>query len=304
MGILDKKLAFVFPGQGSQAVGMGKALAEGCAPAARLFETAGSELTSLCFEGPAEELSVTLNTQPALYLVSCAAFEAVRQKAAPIVCAGHSAGEYAALYAAGAIGFEEGLEIIRRRAAFMDRCARENPGAMAAVIGLAADRIEEINRSVAGVCVSANFNSPVQTVVSGDKEAVAEASALYREAGARRVVPLNVSGAFHSPLMAPAAERLSPVLDRAEFSPCSVPVVANYDALPETDPETVKDNLKKQLTGSVRWVECVRKMADMGAEAFVELGSGTVLAGLIRKILPEHPVVSIGSPAELDKLDS
>ncbi|MBP5274348.1 MAG: ACP S-malonyltransferase [Abditibacteriota bacterium] len=301
MGILGKKLAFVFPGQGSQAVGMGEDFLK-CPASARLFGEAGGALSELCFRGPGELLGRTVNTQPALYLVSCAAFEAVREKAQPIVCAGHSAGEYAALYAAGAFSFSEGLRLIGRRAALMEECAEANPGAMAAVIGLGPEAVTEVCKNVKGVCVPANFNSPLQTVVSGEKAALSEAEPLFKEAGARRVVFLRVSGGFHSPLMNDAAEGLASALEETVFSPCAAPVVSNAEALPETEPEEVKRNLKKQLTGSVRWTESVLKMKEMGAEAFVELGSGSVLAGLIGKTLPDVPVVSIGCMADIDKL--
>ncbi|MBR4748832.1 MAG: ACP S-malonyltransferase [Abditibacteriota bacterium] len=302
MGILGKQIAFVFPGQGSQAVGMGKDFADNSPAARAVFDVAGERISGLCFEGPAEELGRTVNTQPALYTTCCAACAAVCELVRPMVCAGHSAGEYAALCAAGAFSFADGLALIQKRAELMDRCAAANPGGMAAVIGLAPEVLAEINARVKGVCVNANINSPAQTVVSGEKAALEEAAALYKEAGARRVVPLNVSGAFHSPLMEQAKEGLEKALQLTRIERCTVPVVANADALPETDPETVRANLARQLTGSVRWVESVNRMTAMGAEAFVELGSGTVLAGLVKKIAPGIPVVSVSCMADLDLL--
>ena len=347
MGVLaSKKPALVFPGQGSQAVGMGRDLAESCPASAEVFERAdavlGFPISRLCFDGPVEELKQTINTQPALYVTSVAAYHAVavphpepvegaglggteprRYDSAgevrPLFAAGHSVGEYAALYAAGAFSFEMGLKLVRKRAELMQKAGDENPGAMAAILGLSPEQVQEAVEKAsfdrlrmtgagargscrAGVVVAANFNSPVQTVISGDERAVARASEIAIEMGAKRVVPLNVGGAFHSPLMQSAADALVDVLKSAEIRDPAIPVVANYTADFETTAIEVRENLARQITGSVRWVESVQRMLDSGAEVFIELGSGNVLAGLIKRIAPEAQVHSVSDKASLDAL--
>ncbi len=302
MGVLSgKKLGFVFPGQGSQAVGMARDLVQNCASSARLFEQAeaicGAGFTALCFDGPEEELTRTINTQPALYVASAAALAAVSEAGyQPSVTAGHSVGEYAALYAAGAFSFEDGLKLVRARAELMNRAAESNPGGMAAIVGLAGEKVKEaVARAAdAGVVVAANFNSPVQTVISGERDAVKRACEIASEMGARRAIPLAVSGGFHSPLMREASDGLAEMLSLAPISDTHIPVVANVTAEPETASAQIRENLASQLTGSVRWVECVEKMVSMGVETFVEVGPGTVLAGLIKKIVADAEVVSVG----------
>lgn len=291
-------LAAVFPGQGSQCVGMGKELAESFEVAADVFRRAdaalGYSISEMCFKGPEDDLRQTINTQPALFVTSAAAFEVVRAKGfSPAFAAGHSVGEYAALYAAGAFSLEEGLKLVRTRARLMQDAAESNPGTMAAILGLSAEQVSEAvaRASGAGVVAVANFNSPMQTVISGEAGAIARASEIASEMGARRVVPLNVSGAFHSPLMQSAADSLLEALNAAEINDLKTPVVANYTADFETGAREVRDNLSKQITGSVRWVESVRKMLDAGAEAFIELGPGNVLAGLIKRIAPEASII-------------
>ncbi len=307
MGILGRKLAFVFPGQGSQAVGMGKDLAENYKAAADIFERAdsllGFSLSDLCFNGPEENLKQTQNTQPALYVTSVAACEAARKNGLqPIVAAGHSVGEYAAVYAAGALSFEDGLKLVRLRAELMQKAAEANPGTMAAILGLSPEQAQEVvsKASEAGTVVAANYNSPIQTVISGETNAVKMASDIAAQMGAKRVVPLNVSGAFHSPLMQPASDALLEALNVANIKDPEIPIVANYTAEPENDKDAIRLNLAKQLTGSVRWVESVKKMLDLGAEVFVELGSGNVLAGLIKRIAPEAEVYSVSDKASLE----
>lgn len=308
-GFAGKKIGFVFPGQGSQHVGMGRELAGNYPVAAEIFARAdtalGYSLSGLCFDGPDEELKQTINTQPALFVTSAAAFEVVKSKGIEFsFAAGHSIGEYAALYAAGAFSLEEGLSLVRNRAKLMQKAAEEKPGTMAAILGLSAEQVREVvsGASSAGVVAAANFNSPIQIVISGEVEAVARASAIAKEMGARRVVPLNVSGAFHSPLMQSAADSLMESLKATRISDLLKPVVANYTADFETSAVEVKDNLSKQITGSVKWVESVRKMLDAGAECFIELGSGNVLAGLIKRIAPEAETVSVGDAASVEGL--
>lgn len=298
MGVLDKRLAFVFPGQGSQCVGMGKELAESHPIAADVFARAdaalGYSISELCFNGPEEKLKQTVNTQPALFVTSVAAYEVAREKGlTPAFAAGHSIGEYAALYAAGAFTLEEGLKLVRTRARLMREAAQANPGTMAAILGLSPKQVSEAVAKAAGAgfVTVANFNSPIQTVISGEAAAVAKASEIASEMGAKRVVPLNVSGAFHSPLMQNAADAMDEALKAAEICDLKTPVVANYTADFETTAAEVRDNLAKQITGSVRWVESVGKMLDAGAEAFVELGSGNVLAGLIKRIAPDALII-------------
>ena len=299
------KCAFVFPGQGSQAVGMGKEFYDNTEIGKKYFDTAdeilGYSLSQICFEGPIEELSRTVRTQPALYTVSVIAGMTAKEKGLdPIVYAGHSAGEYAALCCAGAFSFEDGLRLIAKRAEFMNECAEKNPGKMAAVLSLDIEKIREILSETPGVCVAANINSLVQTVISGEKEACETVAKKCSEAGARRVVPLNVSGAFHSPLMQEAAEKLKAELDRTEIKSLTVPVIANYTAECETEPSAIKENLYKQITGSVRWTETCFRMKEMGAEQAFECGNGNVLCGLIKKTTPEISGLKISCPADLD----
>ena len=308
MGLLAfRGPAFVFPGQGSQAVGMGKDLAESFACAADIFKRAdaalGYAISELCFNGPEEDLKQTINTQPALFVTSAAACEVVRERGcSPAFAAGRSVGEYAALYSAGAFSFEGGLKLVRKRAELMQQAGEANPGTMAAILGLAPEQVVDVvaKASDAGIVVAANFNSPIQTVISGEADAVKRASEIASEMGAKRVVPLSVSGAFHSPLMNSAADALAGELDKAEIHDPAFPVVANYTADFETSAAEIRTNLASQITGSVRWVESVAKMLDAGAGVFIELGAGNVLAGLVKRIAPEAEVYSVGDRASLD----
>lgn len=298
------KCAFVFPGQGSQTVGMGKDFYDNTEIGKKLFDKAdeilGYKLSDLCFNGPVEELSQTVNTQPALYTVSVIAGMLAKEKGYEAsVFAGHSAGEYAALCLAGAFSFEDGLKLIAKRAAFMSECAKNNPGKMAAVLSLDSDKINEILNSIDGVCVAANINSLVQTVISGEAEACDEAMEKCREAGARRVVPLNVSGAFHSPLMKEAGIKMEKELENIAFSEIKVPVIANYTAYYEYDPAVIKENLVKQITGSVRWTETCFRLKEMGIETAFECGAGNVLCGLIKKTTPDIIGRKISETADL-----
>jgi [acyl-carrier-protein] S-malonyltransferase len=308
VGILDSQsVAFVFPGQGSQEVGMGRDLAESFPQAADIFKRAdealGFALSGLCFNGPEDQLKQTINTQPALFATSAAVCEVLFERGVrPCCAAGHSVGEYAALYAAGAFSFEDGLRLVRTRAELMQKAGAENPGTMAAILGLSPDQVSEVvaKAAGAGVVAAANFNSPIQTVISGEVNAVQRASEIAQEMGAKRVVPLAVSGAFHSPLMQSAADSLVEALAAADMRDLGVPVVANYTADFEKTADQVRANLASQITGSVRWTQSVTKMVEAGAEVFVELGPGSVLAGLIKRIAPEAQVYSVGDRASLE----
>ncbi len=306
MGVLGCRIAFVFPGQGSQNIGMGKDFAENYPAAAEVFERAdaalGYSISDICFNGPEDALNQTLNTQPALFTTSVAAFEAVKSCGLmPSMGAGHSVGEYAALYAAGAFSLEDGVKLIRTRAELMQEAAKNNPGEMAAILGASPDQVKDIVAKAqdSGIVVAANFNSPIQTVISGVPDAVRRASELALEAGAKRVIKLNVSGAFHSPLVQSAADAMLETLMNAKINDLTIPVVANYTADFENEAAEVRNNLAKQITGSVRWVESVEKMLDEKAEVFIELGAGNVLGGLIKRIAPNAEVYSVNDSASL-----
>lgn len=310
MGVLDQgKVAVIFPGQGSQTVGMGSDLVQNSPTAAAIFEKAdqilGFSISKLCFEGPEADLTRTVNTQPALFTCSVAAYEVAKEKGLNAsFAAGHSLGEYAALYAAGAISFDDGLRLIRKRAEFMDSAASSSVGAMAAVLGLAPDKVEECVVKVAGsgVVVAANYNSPIQTVVSGEPDAVAKAGELAKEMGAKRVVPLSVSGAFHSPLMQPAADALADVLAKTPVNEAIIPIAANFTGNLENTAEEIKTNLANQVVGTVKWVDCIQCLIEAGTTVFVELGPGNVLAGLVKKISSQVQVFSAGNIDSIEAL--
>lgn len=312
MGILSSsKIAVIFPGQGSQFVGMGLELINTHSIVSEMFAKAdkvlGFPLSEICFHGPEEELTRTVNTQPALFVSSIAAYELARERGLHAAyAAGHSVGEYAALYLAGAFTFEDGLRLVRRRAELMDLAAREQGGTMAAVLGLSPEQVTRAAESAsdAGIVVSANFNSPMQTVLSGEKPAVERACALAKEMGAKRVVALSVSGAFHSPLMQQAADKMKTVLKEANIRDTRIPVAANFTGDFEKSAEEVRDNLARQVVGTVRWINCVENLVAAGVDTFVELGPGTVLAGLVRKIAPGTKVYSAGDNASLEALFS
>jgi [acyl-carrier-protein] S-malonyltransferase len=303
------KLAFVFPGQGGQAAGMGKDLYDNFDCSRKLFDQAdeilGSRLSSLCFEGPEEELVRTVNTQPALFVTSAAAHAALIETGEfrPFVTAGHSVGEYAALYAAGALKFEDALCLVRRRGELMQMASEQNPGTMAAIIGLDADGVRkalEMSQD-AGIVDAANFNSPGQVVISGEVEAVSKAGEAALALGAKRVIPLKVGGAFHSRLMKSAAEGMMIELYEAPISEPEVPIVANVSAEFVRAADGIRQALAKQVMGSVLWEDSVRKMVECGVTGFVELGAGTTLAGMIKRIVPDVPTASIGDKASLEE---
>ncbi|GAB4313949.1 MAG: ACP S-malonyltransferase [Candidatus Sumerlaeia bacterium] len=306
---MSDRVALVFPGQGSQAVGMGREFFDRCGAARALFEQAdeilGYKLSELCFNGPEDRLKQTIHTQPALYVAAAAAFVAGRDAGLRAdFAAGHSLGEYTALFAAGVFDFETGLRLVRARAEAMQQCAERHPGAMAAVMGLEGERTAAVCAQAAaetGAPVQpANFNAPDQVVISGAAAAVERACSLAKDAGARRALPLPVSGAFHSPLMNDAAEAMRRALQDAVLAPPAIRFINNVDADFLSDPADIKESLARQITGSVKWCDAVQRLSEAGAGVFIEVGPGRVLQGLIRRIVPAAKVLGAGTPAELD----
>lgn len=298
-------VALLFPGQGSQYVGMGREVAEALTEARRVFEEAddvlGFSLSSLMWEGPSEELTETRNAQPAILVHSVAVYRSLREWTDDaVMAAGHSLGEFSAHVAAGTLRFRDALQAVRLRGELMFAAGEERPGTMAAVLGLDDDAVQEVCDAVtSGVCVPANFNSPGQVVVSGDRAGVAEGMERAKELGARRVVELNVSGAFHSPLMEPAEEGFRKELKAIEFSDPAYPVVSNVTAEPVHTGAEARELLVRQLTSPVRWSASIGAMVQAGVEAFFELGPGKVLCGLNRRIVRDVPCRSVGKPDEV-----
>jgi len=304
------KLAFVFPGQGAQTVGMGRDFYDNCPEAHAAFDkvdsAAGRRISILCFDGPDATLKETANTQPALFAASMASLAACRAAGLePSAVAGHSVGEYAALVAAGALTLEEGARLVERRGAAMSESASETSGTMAAVLSLTPDVIAEVCVEVnhVGVVVVANLNAPGQTVISGETPAVEAAIELLKAKGAKRVVPLVVSGAFHSPLMAMAAASMQRELRFAEVSDPAIPIIANVTAQYETTAAEVRETLSAQVAGPVRWVETIELLVADGYSTFIECGSGNVLAGLIKRIAPESTAIALDDVLAGDGLD-
>ena len=303
-------LALLFPGQGSQTVGMGLELARAFPTARETFEEADDlldfALSRLCWEGPESELTLTRNAQPALLVHSLAVLRTVGvELPEATMAAGHSLGEFSAHVAAGTLSFADGLRAVRLRGTLMVEAGQRRAGMMAAVLGLDDEVVERSCREVSGngkVVVPANFNARGQVVISGDTSLMETVSASLNEAGARRILPLKVSGAFHSPLMAPAAEGLREGLDQIDFSASDFPVISNVTAEPVSGGSEARELLLAQLTAPVRWRQCIAAMTDAGIDRFLEIGTGSVLSGLNRRNAPEATCLHLGTPADLEKM--
>jgi [acyl-carrier-protein] S-malonyltransferase len=301
-------IAFVFPGQGSQKVGMGRALADAYPAARRVFEeadeTLGESLSRLCWDGPEDALMLTENTQPAILAASIAAYRVLESEGLAdgvSFVAGHSLGEYSAHVAAGTFSFPDAVRIVRRRGRYMQEAVPAGAGAMAAVLGLDGDKVAQacVEAAQGDVVAPANLNGGGQVVIAGVRAAVERAGARAKELGAKRVVPLPVSAPFHCALMKPAEDRLAPELRALRTRPPRVPVIANVDAAPKRDGAEAIEALVWQISHAVRWEECVRRLASEGVTAYVEVGPGNVLSGLIRKIHREAGVASVGAPDDV-----
>ena len=303
-------IAFIFPGQGSQRVGMGRALAEAVPECRAVFDEAdralGEPLSRLCFEGPDESLRLTENTQPAILTVSIAAARLLEARGIrPAFVAGHSLGEYSAHVAAGTLTFADAVRIVRRRGRYMQEAVPVGAGAMAAILGLDREGVARACEEAAAgeVVAPANLNAPGQVVIAGTAAAVERAGARAKALGAKRVVPLPVSAPFHCALMRPAEERLAPELRALPVSAPRVPVVANVDAAPKTDAASAIEALVRQVSAPVRWEDVVATLASAGVRAYVEVGPGTVLSGLVRKIDREARVASLEAPDDLEAVE-
>jgi len=304
-------IALIFPGQGSQKSGMGKDFFDGCPESREIFERAdsvlGRSISRICFEGTEEELRQTSNTQPALFVTSAAMLAAFRSVGAEGgFVAGHSLGEYTALYAAGTLRFDDALRLVQIRADAMEAAGRERPGAMAAILNLDPAKIEEVCReaSSVGIVVPANLNNAQQIVISGEEAGIDRACELAKAAGAKRALKLNVGGAFHSPLMSSASEKLAAALATVTISPPSLRFVANVSADFLADPEAIRTSLAEQILNCVRWSESIERLISAGVSHFVEVGPGNVLSGLIKRIAPDSSSFNLNSLSSLNGIVS
>jgi [acyl-carrier-protein] S-malonyltransferase len=309
-GFENSKVAFLFPGQGSQSVGMGKLLAEEYPEARRVFEDADNALdfplSELCFHGPEEDLKKTENTQPALLTLSIAAARVLRELGyEPDIVAGHSLGEYSALVAAESLGFVDAVRLVRKRGQYMQEAVPKGVGAMAAILKLPEGKLDQILQEAAQaeVVAAANFNSPDQVVIAGHTKAVERAMELARAAGARAKA-LPVSAPFHCPLMRPAQEKLQADLHATNFKDLIIPLINNWQAQEITAAEDARQGLYEQIPNPVRWTDTIRAMAGKGIKVFIEVGPGSVLSGLNRNIDPALKSVKFGEPADLEKVKS
>jgi [acyl-carrier-protein] S-malonyltransferase len=300
-----KKIALVFPGQGAQHVGMGKALYEAHAGCKYLFEQASEilnvDLARICFEGPEEELTRSDHAQPAIFVVSAAALLELKEKKPDmtiVAAAGLSSGEWAALYAAGVVGFEDTLRVLEARGRYMQQACQQKPGAMLSVLGLTAEQLQPVAEQ-AGVSI-ANLNSPEQTVLSGTREGIDRAESLVKDAGAKRALRLNVAGAFHSPLMESAAQQLEQFLADLHLETPVFPVLSNVTGKPFNTTSEIREMMVKQVTHPVQWVEDVRGLLGLDVDALIECGPGKVLAGLVKRIDKQAVIHNIQDQATLD----